>query len=145
MRKLTVFVLVMVISLFATSNSILDASKITGYRINSDTDSYLDIEFDVKDINFGDITTEKGVFTSVTIDGGYLTMDIGSPALPAMHELIAMPYGAEPAVEVISYESKTYKLSELGIEHPIVPAQPRYSKSSKSEDRQFVYNEDAYK
>ncbi|MCK5760563.1 MAG: DUF1573 domain-containing protein, partial [Candidatus Delongbacteria bacterium] len=144
MRKLTIFALVIVMSLFATSNSILDASKVTGYRINADTDSYLDIEFDVKDINFSDITTEKGMFSSVSIDGGCLTMDIGAPALPAMHELIAMPYGAEPIVEVISYESRIYKLSELGVEYPIAPAQPSYSKSSKPEDRLFTYNESAY-
>ena len=144
MRKLTVFVLVMIVSLFATSSSILDASKVTGYRINADTDSYLDIEFDVKDINFSDISTEKGVFSSITVDGGYLTRDIGSPALPSMHELIAIPYGAEPTVEVISYESKIYKLSELGIEYPIVPAQPSYSKSSKPEDRKFIYDDTAY-
>jgi hypothetical protein len=55
-----------------------------------------------------------------------------------------MPYGAEPQVEVVSYDSKVYKLSELGIDHPIVPAQPSYSKSSKPEDRLFVYNESAY-
>ncbi|NOR45075.1 MAG: hypothetical protein GQ534_05755, partial [Candidatus Delongbacteria bacterium] len=144
MRKLTIFVLVMIVSLFGTSNSILDASKVTGYRINSDTDSYIDIEFNVKDINIRDISTEKGMFTSVTIDKGYLTMVAGSPALPTFHEIIAMPYGATPEVEVISYDSKVYKLSELGIDNKIIPAQPSYSKMTADEDIKFIYDEESY-
>ncbi|MCK5759788.1 MAG: choice-of-anchor D domain-containing protein, partial [Candidatus Delongbacteria bacterium] len=144
MRIFLLMLMVTCLSLFSANNAVLDASKVTGYRIQSDTDSYLDIEFDVKDISFSDVSTEKGIFTSVSVDGGYLTRDIGSPALPTLHELIAMPYGAEPQVEVVSYDSKVYKLSELGIENRIAPAQPSYSKSSKPEDRLFTYNESAY-
>ena len=144
MKKVVIMLMVVVFSLFSASKALIDGSKTSGYQINSDTDSYIDLQFNVKDINYSDIETEKGVFSSVTIDNGYLSMDAGTPALPAMHELIAMPYGAEPEVEVISYDSKVYKLSELGIDHPIVPAQPSYSKSSKPEDRVFVYNEAAY-
>ncbi|MDA3886066.1 MAG: C25 family cysteine peptidase [Candidatus Delongbacteria bacterium] len=144
MRKLLIVLMVIAMTVFAANNAILDASKITGYKIQSDTDSYLDIDFTIKDINISEVITEKGVFSSVTIDNGYITMEAGSPALPAMHEMIAMPYGATPEVEVISYDSKIYKLSELGISNKIIPAQPSYSKSSKPEDRVFVYNESAY-
>ncbi|MDA3885893.1 MAG: C25 family cysteine peptidase [Candidatus Delongbacteria bacterium] len=145
MRKLTVVVLVIVLSLFGTTSPILDASKTTGYKIQADTDSYLDIEFDVKDINVKDVSTVKGAFTRVTIDNGFTTRTAGTPALPEFHELITIPYGATPEVEVISYESKIYKLSELGIVNPIIPAQPSYSKKTPEEDLKFIYNKDAYK
>ncbi len=145
MKKYAIsLILIMILSLFSVDNVVLDASKVTGYSIDSDTDSYLDVDFNVRNINFSNISTEKGVFTSVTIDNGYLTTNIGEPALPTMHELIAMPYGASPEVEVVSYSSEIYKLSDLGIENRIVPAQPSYSKSSDPEDRKFVYNESAY-
>ncbi|NOR44297.1 MAG: hypothetical protein GQ534_01830, partial [Candidatus Delongbacteria bacterium] len=144
MRVFLLMLLVFTLSLFSANTALLDGSKETGYKIQFDTDSYLDINFNVKDINFEDIVTEKGEFTSISIDNGYTTRGEGSPALPTFHELIAMPYGAEPEVEVVSYDSKIYKLSELGIDHPIMPAQPSYSKSSNPEDRKFIYNATAY-
>ncbi|MCK4980436.1 MAG: hypothetical protein KAS62_08570, partial [Candidatus Delongbacteria bacterium] len=144
MRVFLLMLMVTTLSLFSADKALLDASKVTGYKVQTNVDSYLDVSFTVKDINFDDISTEKGIFTSVTIDNGYTTRVEGSPALPTFRELIAMPYGAEPQVEVISYDSKIYKLSELGIEYPIIPAQPSYSKSSKPEDRKFIYNESAY-
>ncbi|MCK5760674.1 MAG: hypothetical protein KAH33_05230, partial [Candidatus Delongbacteria bacterium] len=130
MRVFLLMLTVFVFSLFSANKALLDGSNDTGYKIQFNTDSYLDINFNVKDINFDGVSTEKGMFTSITIDKGYTTRIEGSPALPTFHELIAMPYGAEPEVEVVSYDSKIYKLSELGIDHPIMPAQPSYSKSS---------------
>ncbi|MCK5761123.1 MAG: hypothetical protein KAH33_07505, partial [Candidatus Delongbacteria bacterium] len=144
MRVFLLMLLVFTFSLFSANNALLNKSNETGYKIQFDTDNYLDISFNVKDINFEDISTEKGMFTSISIDNGYSTRIEGSPALPTFHELIAMPYGAEPEVEVLSYDSKIYKLSELGIDYPIMPTQPSYSKSSKPEDRHFIYNESAY-
>ena len=145
MKKTAIsMILIMVISLLSANKVILDESKTTGAKIQSDTGSYLEIEFNVKDVDFSNVSTEKRIFTSLNIGKGYSTKIEGSPALPAFHELIAMPYGAEPTVKILSYDSKTYRLSDLGIEHMIVPAQPSYSKSSKPEDRKFIYNESAY-
>ena len=144
MRKLTIVALVVVMSLFGATSPILDVSKTTGYKIQADTDSYLELNFSIKDINVRDISTAKGVFTSITIDNGYITQEAGLPALPTFHELIAMPYGATPEVEVISYDSKIYKLSELGIANRIIPAQPSYSKMTPEDEIKFIYDDNAY-
>ncbi|MDD4205641.1 MAG: C25 family peptidase propeptide domain-containing protein, partial [Candidatus Delongbacteria bacterium] len=144
MRKLFIAVISIFMVLTAANVAVLDNSKVTGYKITGETENYLELNFNVGSINYSDISTEKGAFTSVTIDGGTLTRIEGSPALPAMHELIAMPYGAEPSVEVISYDKKVYSLKELGIENPVLPAQPSYSKMTKPEDIKFIYNESSY-
>ncbi|RLC46098.1 MAG: hypothetical protein DRI23_12760, partial [Candidatus Cloacimonadota bacterium] len=144
MRKVLIMLMILAVSLFPANKVSLDASTVTGYSIKADTGNYLDIGFTVKDINISEVSTEKGTFSSITIDNGYLSMEAGLPALPSFHELIAMPYGANPEVEVLSYDSKIYKLSELGIENRIIPAQPSYAKNSKPEDRKFIYNESAY-
>ncbi|MCK4980799.1 MAG: hypothetical protein KAS62_10410, partial [Candidatus Delongbacteria bacterium] len=81
-RKMIASILVFMLSLFSANTSVLDESKVTGYKIQSDTDSYLDLEFNVKDIHFNNLSTEKGTFTSVTIEKGYTTRIEGSPALP---------------------------------------------------------------
>ncbi|HQP70863.1 MAG TPA: C25 family cysteine peptidase, partial [Clostridiales bacterium] len=144
MKKLVVLLFAAVLSLTAANKAVLDNSKVTGYKITGETDNYLDLNFNVGDISYGDVNTEKGVFTSIQIEKEYLTMEHGSPALPSFHKMIAMPYGAEPEVEVLTYTSKVYKLSDLGINNPIMPAQPSYSKSAKPEEIKFVYNEAAY-
>ena len=145
MKKLVVLLLAAAVSLFAANKAVLDNSKVTGYNIAGESENYLELGFSVRDINYADVTTEKGVFTSVTIDEGTLTGITGTPAMPAYNKMIAMPFGATPEVEVVSYETKSYKLSEFGIMNPLMPAQPSYSKSSKPEDRLFIYNESAYK
>jgi hypothetical protein len=123
----------------------LDNSKVTGYDIRSNSENYLEVVLSVDKIGFEEVETEKGTFTRLKIENGYHTYDTGSPELPRFHELIAMPYGAEAQIEVLGYETKVYKLSELGIKYPVYPAQPSYSKSSKPEERIFVYNENAYR
>jgi hypothetical protein len=145
MKKLLALLIVAAISLSAANKAVLDNSKVTGYKITGDTESYLELNFNFRDINYTDVTTEKGVFTSVTIDEGTLTGITGTPAMPAYNKMIAMPFGATPEVEVISYETNSYKLSDLGIINPLMPAQPSYSKSSKPEDRLFIYNQSSYK
>jgi hypothetical protein len=144
MKKFYSTILALVFILTAANVAVLDDSKVTGYRITGDSENYLEVDFSVGELTYSDIDTEKGVFTKLEIENGYVTRNEGSPALPAMHEMIAMPYGAEPSVEVISYDKKVYSLKELGIENPVFPAQPSYSKSSKPEDIKFIYNEVAY-
>ncbi|MDD4206083.1 MAG: C25 family cysteine peptidase [Candidatus Delongbacteria bacterium] len=144
MKKFYTMVLAMAFILSAANVAVLDNSKTTGYQISDSADEYLEVGFSIGSIIHNEINTEKGVFSKLEIEKGYLTRNEGSPALPAMHELIAIPYGAEPSVEVISYDKKVYSLKELGIEHPVFPAQPSYSKMTKPEDIKFIYNESAY-
>ncbi len=145
MRKFITIMFAVTLSLWSADKAVLDASKITGYKITGESDSYLELSFNLKDIACSDVSTDKGIFTRIGIDNGYTSQVEGSPALPEFHELIAMPYGAEPEVEIISYDSKVYNLSDLGIKYPVYPAQPSYSKMTEPEQRLFVYNEAAYK
>ena len=77
------------------------------------------------------------------LEGTYPSGEIGTPELPATHELLAVPFGATPSVSVISYTAKDYNLSDYGI-NTIVPRQPSVRKDQKPEDIEFVYNEEAY-
>lgn len=144
MRKLFIAVISIFMVLSAADTAVLDNSKITGYKITGETENYLELNFGLKDISYNDVSTEKGNFTRIGIESGTLTKEAGYPAMPAYNRMIAMPFGAEAEIEVVSYETKSYKLSDLGIVNPIMPAQPSYSKSAKPEDIKFIYNESAY-
>ena len=90
-----------------------------------------------------EVSTAKGVFSQIRIDGTYAAGEEGTPELPATHQLLAVPFGATPTVSVISYTSKDYRLSDYGI-NTIMPRQPSLRKDQKPEDVPFMYDETAY-
>ena len=90
-----------------------------------------------------EFSTERGVFSAIRLDGTYPSGDVGSPELPATHELLAVPFGATPTVTVTSYSAKDYSLSEYGIS-TIIPRQPSVRKDQNIDELPFIYNEEAY-
>ena len=100
--------------------------------------------FSFSSINATEVNTEKGVFSSITMDGTFPSGEYGTPELPAANQLIAIPYGAtNVTVEVKNYNTTTYRLADYGIK-TLMPRQHSVSKSAKPEDIKFVYNESAY-
>ena len=90
-----------------------------------------------------EVTTEQGTFSEIALPGTYASGEIGTPELPATHELLAVPFGATPTVSVVSFTTTDYRLSEYGI-NTIIPHQPSVRKDQQPEDVEFVYNQAAY-
>ena len=91
-----------------------------------------------------EVQTEKGVFSNITMEGTYPSGNIGEPSLPAAHQLIAVPYGAQNVTaEIVSYTTTEYKLSDFNINR-LMPQQPSVRKDQKPEDIKFAYNEASY-
>ena len=100
--------------------------------------------FSFSGIQASEISTEKGVFSEIKMDGTYLAGNLGEPSLPVVNKLIAVPYGARvAALEVKSFSTTTYRLDEYGIK-TVMPQQPSVRKDQKPEDVKFVYSEKAY-
>ncbi len=100
--------------------------------------------FSFSNLTATEVNTEKGVFSTITMDGTYPSGNVGEPSLPAAHQLIAVPYGAKNVtVEVKSYTTTTYRLADYGIK-TVMPQQPSIRKDQKPEDVKFVYSEKAY-
>ena len=85
--------------------------------------------------------TERGTFSRIIMGNSVPGGNIGEPQVPVTRELIAVPFGATPVVNVKSYTVTEYNLADYGIER-IYPQQPSVSKSEK--DVKFAYNEAAY-
>ena len=108
------------------------------------TDEGFTASFSFSSIDAADVNTEKGVFSTLTMNGTYPSGNVGEPMLPAVNKLVAVPYGAKIAsVEVKSYSTSTYSLAEFGINR-VTPMQPMLRKDQKPEDVPFAYNEKAY-
>ena len=121
----------------------IDFNRNSGNEILKSDFQTLRAVFSYSSLESAEVTTERGVFSEITIPGTYRSGEIGSPELPATHELLAVPFGATPIVNVTSYTAKDYKLSDYGI-NTILPHQPSVRKDQKPEDVEFVYNEAAY-
>ena len=87
------------------------------------------------------VQTERGTFSRLIMGKSVPAGNIGEPQVPVTRELIAVPFGATPVVNVKSYTVTEYNLADYGIER-IYPQQPSQSKSEK--DVKFAYNEAAY-
>jgi len=135
--------LVLTINMFA-KKIVLNKDTNQGYTITNNSSSFLELEFDVNSIFTTNFKNETDNFTELSITNGFLTRDIGSPALPTFRNLIEVAIKGSPEVKVLSFDVKEYSLSELGIENIIAPVQPSYSKSIDPSEIKFEYNKNAY-
>ena len=144
MKKIaTLFILVMSTILAIAQNGRIDLRHETKAEITKSEFTTLRALFSYGSIESQQVPTEKGVFSELAIEGTYAAGEIGSPELPASHQLLAVPFGATPRVSVINYTVTDYKLSDYGI-GTILPHQPSVRKDQKPEDVKFVYNAESY-
>ena len=144
MKRFTLFIMLVMSGLFAIAQSgRIDLRNESRAEITQSNFETLNAVFSYGSLESVELTTERGVFSGIMLEGTYPSGDIGAPELPATHELLAVPFGATPTVTVTSFTSKDYNLSDYGI-NTIVPRQPSVRKDQNIEDVPFVYNEAAY-
>ena len=108
------------------------------------TDEGFTASFSFSSIDATEVTTEKGVFSYISMNGTYPAGNVGDPTLPTVNKLLAIPYGVSNiSVEVKNYSTTVYSLADYGIK-TLYPQQQPLLKSQKPEDVPFAYNEKAY-
>lgn len=126
----------------AQTKQIMLRSENNAECIKSDMES-LRATFSFSDIVSNDIETEKGVFSEISMMNTYPSGEYGAPTVPAIHQLIAVPFGAEPMVTIKNFTVSEYKLNDLGI-NKLMPRQPSLRKDMDINEVEFVYDEAAY-
>ena len=102
------------------------------------------VNYRISEINSFDVNTEKGTFSQIRIEGYSYSTEIGSPKLPVLRKIIAVPLNAEISVKMMNSEISEFSLTDFGINNKVIPAQASVSKSAKPEDLKFVLNEEVY-
>jgi uncharacterized repeat protein (TIGR02543 family) len=144
MKKLSLLLILALSTMFAfAQNGRIDLRHETKAEITESTFSSLRATFSYGSIESIEVPTERGTFSEIAIEGTYASGEIGAPELPASHQLLAVPFGATPRVNVISYTTKDYNLSDYGI-NTILPHQPSVRKDQNLDEVEFVYNAAAY-
>ena len=110
--------------------------------VKSDMTS-LTASFSFSTIEAQDYQSERGTFSWLSLPNTVIGGNEGDPQIPVVNELIAVPFGANPRIEITSYSTTDYRLEDYGI-HTLVPRQPSLRKDQRPEDVPFLYNEAAY-
>ena len=144
MKKLSILLFLAMSTLFALAqNGHIDLRGTSSAEITHSDFSSLRATFNYGSIESIEVATERGTFSEIAIEGTYASGEIGTPQLPASHQLLAVPFGATPSVNVINYSTTDYSLDDYGI-NTILPHQPSVRKDQRPEDVEFVYNAAAY-
>ncbi len=144
MKKLSLFLILALSGLFAfAQNGHIDLRSISSAEITHSDFTSLRATFNYGSIESIEVPTERGTFSEIAIEGTYASGEIGTPELPASHQLLAVPFGATPSVNVISFTATDYHLSDYGI-RTLIPHQPSVRKDQNLDEVEFVYNPAAY-
>ncbi len=143
MKKVLFSILLLAIGLSAMAQQRIQLrSADKAECVKSDMTS-LKASFSFSTIQAEDVESERGTFSWLSMANTVIGGNEGDPQIPVINELIAVPFGAMPRVEITSYSTTDYRLEDLGI-HTLVPRQPSLRKDQRPEDVPFVYNEAAY-
>ena len=144
MKKLSLLLVLALSTLFALAqNGRIDLRSISSAEITHSDFHSLRATFSYGSIESIEVPTERGTFSEIIIEGTYASGEIGTPELPASHQLLAVPFGATPRVNVINYTTTDYRLSDYGI-RTLIPHQPSVRKDQNPDEVEFVYNATAY-
>ena len=94
-------------------------------------------------INAQDYESKQGIFSWLSLPNTVIGGNEGDPQIPVVNELIAVPFGATPRIEITSYNATDYRLADYDIK-TMMPRQPSLRKDQKPEDVPFIFNKEAY-
>ena len=99
--------------------------------------------FSFSTIEAEDYRSDRGTFSWLSLPNTVIGGNEGDPQIPVFNELIAVPVGATPRIEITSYSVTDYNLADYDMK-TLVPRQPSLRKDKRPEDVPFVMNEAAY-
>ncbi|MBO7652348.1 MAG: PKD domain-containing protein, partial [Bacteroidales bacterium] len=119
MKRLLLLVVICAMCSFAFSQNgriPLNPSATKSGSLQSNSMSGFSTTFSFNSIESQSISNEKGNFSEISIDGSFPYGEVGSPSLPMVTRLIAIPEGATPTVTVNGYSESEYALADYDIQ-----------------------------
>ena len=144
MKKLLFIIVSIVLAFSVNAQTIMLQNSNTGVRKSNDQFSGFQATFSYDKIESTTITgTERGTFSSITIEGAFPAGNIGTPQVPVFKKMIAIPVDATPRIVVKNYTTTEYNLENYSIQ-TLYPVQPPVSKKQNINEIPFAYDEKAY-
>ena len=143
MRKVLFLILAMVLSVSALAQQKIQLRSADKAECVSSDMTSLRASFSFSSIEATDYASDRGTFSWLSLPNTVRGGNEGDPQIPVINQLIAVPVGAQPWIEITSYSATDYNLADYGMK-TLVPRQPSLRKDKRPEDVPFVMNEAAY-
>ena len=143
MRKIIVSLFVLWIGLTAYGQQKIQLRSVDKAECVSSDMNSMKASFSFSGIEANDVANNRGTFSWLSMPNTVLGGNVGEPQVPVINELIAVPFGATPRIEITSYSATDYSLEDFGM-HTLVPRQLPVRKNQNPEEMPFVMNESAY-
>ncbi len=142
----SIFLSIIVIAVNAQNIKTGQTSNSTIVKVN--TDNKFVVINTLSEIRTNNISTDKGSFTRLDIDGYTPSTTVGDPSVPVHRSLIEVPLNATCKITVKSYNVKTYNLNDLGYAGKLIPVQAPVAKSDATKKPMVInvktYSKNAY-
>ena len=143
MRKIFLIAMTMIFSVSVMAQQRIQLrSADKAECVKSDMAS-LKASFSFSTVEAQDYETERGTFSWLSLANTVIGGNEGDPQIPVVNQLIAVPFGAQPRIEITSYSTTDYRLEDYGM-HTLLPRQLPVRKDQRPEDLPFIMNEAAY-
>lgn len=113
------------------------------HTINENTYQKISISFTFGALKSMDIETDAGYFSHIYMDGCGKSNNPGEPELPVSVNMLEIPIFGDYVLNIYGKDYVIYDAKELGINHPVYPAQPSVSKSYEGPVA-FIQNKNTY-
>ncbi|MDZ4203488.1 MAG: C25 family cysteine peptidase, partial [Bacteroidales bacterium] len=113
-------------------------------EVREDNMQRLRVTYNYAGIGTFGVATKDAQFNEIFIPNTFWVGELGSPKLPASKDLIEIPFGADVTVKVLESKFTEYKLSDYGVNHPIMPVQPSVRKDQNVDEIPFEYRAEVY-
>ena len=100
------------------------------------------ITFTCDSLSSESIVLPEGSFTRISMQDFGISNNPGAPQLPVLAKLLQIPVCDSVAATIVDAKYTDYAASDLGVMHPLYPAQPSVSKSSQKPP--FAYTQSIY-
>ena len=143
MKKVLFSIFLLVFGLSAMAQQSIQLRSVDKAEcLRSDMTS-LQASFSFSTIEAENVNTQRGQFSGLSMPNTVIGGNEGDPQIPVVNQLIAVPFGANPRIEITSFSSTDYRLADYGMK-TLVPRQLPVRKDQHPEDVPFIMNEAAY-
>jgi len=123
MKKLFCILAVLSFAFSLSATKINTSQDSHGVKIITNNSSELELNYNINSLDLQTASTAQGDFTNVDFQRGFRSQSAGELALPAFHDLIEIPDGATPQIEILDYTEKELDLKSLGFPSALLSSQ----------------------
>ncbi|MCR5657709.1 MAG: hypothetical protein K6G25_00105 [Bacteroidales bacterium] len=143
MKKLFLIAMTLILSVSVMAQQRIQLRSVDRAECVKSDMTGLKASFSFSTIEAEDYSSDRGTFSWLNLPNTVIGGNQGDPQIPVVNELIAVPFGATPSIEITSYSTTDYRLDDYGMK-TLVPRQLPVRKDQRPEDLPFIMNESAY-